>query len=241
MNAYNRELGEKLCSVEQNLAMGTDPEGERIKDHMRNIVPLLLDTVIAIEDKLRIIMLYILHKNGITEENLDKLLSHALIPTDKKNIIANMQHLNLQIIQDQSRAGRRKNIPQPRKDRTEPTYTNSRWTPYVKDIMEDVIDEKLDPRQFPAIGGQRNIGTNYSAQSSREFGGWMTQNRKGAVRSGPRLIIFILGGVSYSELRCAYEVTQTNSKKWEVFIGSDHIATPKIFLRDLEMKPRKED
>ncbi|CAF0986361.1 unnamed protein product [Rotaria sordida] len=240
MNAYNRDSGEKLCSVEQNLAMGTDPEGERIKDHMRNIVPLLLDTVIAIEDKLRIIMLYILHKNGITEENLDKLLSHALIPTDKKTIISNMQHLNLQIIQDQSRAGRRRNIPQPRKERTETTYTNSRWTPYVKDIMEDIIDDKLDQRQFPSVGGQRNVAANYAAQSSREFGGWI-HNRKGAVRSGPRLIIFILGGVSYSELRCAYEVTQNNNKKWEVFIGSDHTTTPRHFLRDLEMKPRQED
>ncbi|CAF0860589.1 unnamed protein product [Didymodactylos carnosus] len=245
MNTYNKDLGEKLCSVEQNLAMGTDPEGERIKDHMRNIVPLLLDTIIAIEDKLRIIMLYILHKNAYcctAPDTYDKLLSHALIPTEKKNMITNMQHLNLQILQDQSRAGRRKNIPQPRKERSEPTYTNSRWIPYVKDIMEDLIDEKLDLRTFPSLG-QRNVTSNFPAQSSREkFGAWMHAGRKGAPgRSGPRLIIFILGGVTYSELRCAYEVTQTNGKKWEVFIGGDHIVTPKQFLKDLEMKPPKDD
>ena len=161
VRAFNNKI-KQLCEVEQNLAMGADSQGEKIKDHMKNIVPLLLDNEIKTEDKLRLIMLFLLNKNGITDENLQKLLHHAMIPEDKKQVILNLQQIGMQILQDQTK--RRKNIPQTRRERgDEQKYQLSRWTPYVKDIMEDAIDEKLDQRQFPYLSNRPMTGAGFGS------------------------------------------------------------------------------
>ena len=53
--------------------------------------------------------------------------------------------------------GNRRKIWQPkRKERvSQDTYQMSRWTPLLKDFMDDAIDEKLDNSHFPFLGGQR--------------------------------------------------------------------------------------
>ncbi|VDK74002.1 unnamed protein product, partial [Anisakis simplex] len=122
--------------------------------------------------------------------------------------------------------GRKRTWTPSRKERAnEQVYQSSRWVPLIKDIMEDAIDDKLDQKHFPFLSG-RQMNPTYRAPTSARYGQWHKERgHQTSYRCGPRLIVFVVGGVTYSEMRAAYEVTK-EKKPWEIVIGSDQLITP---------------
>lgn len=141
--------------------------------------------------------MYCLIKNGVTEDNLRKLFTHATIGEKDQDMVKNLSllgvnavfsdvssirsriELEIVLIQNSQifftcrplirpqNGSKKKSYNIPRKERiTEHTYQMSRWTPVVKDIVEDAIDDKLDPRHFPFLSG-RNQSSSYSTAPTR--------------------------------------------------------------------------
>ncbi|XP_044850322.1 syntaxin-binding protein 2-like [Mauremys mutica] len=216
---------EKLCGVELDLAMGTDVDGEKIKDPMKILVPVLLDPSVQAYDKLRIILLYILN-NGVSQETIRQLIQHASIQ-QQSNIIRNMGLLGTSFMPGSGQ------LQPERKVRLESTYQLSRWTPRLKDVMEDIIEDRLDRELWPFLSDPVP-STSSQAAVCTHFWHWHKNRPAAENLTGQRLIIYVLGGVSMSEMRCAYEVTQASEGKWEVVIGSSHILTPRRFLDDVQ-------
>uniref|UniRef100_A0A671MHA3 Syntaxin-binding protein 3-like n=1 Tax=Sinocyclocheilus anshuiensis TaxID=1608454 RepID=A0A671MHA3_9TELE len=233
MSHYQKNV-EKLCKAEQDLAVGADAEGQKVKDPMRTLLPVLLhphDTT----DKIRAVLLYIFSLNGTTAENLNKLIQHVKIE-DERGYILNWEHLGVPILSTPSMFSFRK---QSRRDRSdEETYKVSRWTPIIKDVMEDAVENKLEVKDWPYQSECPSAWNGSRAVSAR-------QKHKGSspddLRSGSRLILFVLGGVTYSEMRCAYEVTHAN-KSCEVIIGkSPYRCEPEKMLKMLHNRVSLKD
>lgn len=190
-------------------------------------------------DRLRLIALYILYKDGILPADLQKLLFHSQLPPSDGEVVKNLELLGARV----SRALKEKRDPPlpifPRKTTPPPNpeeYALSRFAPAVQDMLEEHVRGTLPQDIFPYTKPQAeeaygSAQDNVSAASLRSAKPTWAKSKLSSVEPRQRVIVFIAGGATYSEARACYEVSHKTSR--DVFLVSSHMMSPSLYLRQL--------
>ncbi|KAF5361824.1 hypothetical protein D9756_002266 [Leucocoprinus leucothites] len=228
-------------NVEQCCATGVTAEGKTPKSLVEEMVPLLDSRDIINSNKVRIIALYIQYRDGVPEEDRRRLYQHARLTLAEQDAVNAMVHLGVKISKGPNDKDTKKKIKQ--KSNNEEEYELSRFKPALRTVIEDNIANKLDeslfpyvkdsPLKTPAPASLRSPPPATSLRSSKPS--WHKAPRAGApVRDDKqRLIVFVAGGMTYSEIREVYQLSASLNK--DIFIGSTHSITPKQFVDDLKV------
>ncbi len=204
------------------------------------VVRLVDDDSIVGPDRLRLIILYLLYRNGLVPADTQKLLAHAQLPPRDNTVIDNLAILGARVqkpLKDNKPAP-----PSPFGKRPAPVevgdgYALSRFAPALKSMLEQHIHGTLDPTIFPYTNPpaesptQSNVNGIVSQASLRSAKPTWAKSRLASVEPRQRIIVIMAGGATYAESRTCYEVSQSSSR--EVFLATSHMLTPGLFLRQL--------
>jgi len=113
-------------------------------------------------------------------------------------------------------------------------YSSSRYVCKLKGILEAMAENTLSIDDYPSVlpmpfgttGSAASVRTKAIRRTSR----WGADKKKAGF-SGPRQIVFIAGGMCYSELRSAEEVM--NNGEREFILGSTYFLKPAEYLKDI--------
>ncbi|KAJ1929539.1 syntaxin binding protein 1 [Tieghemiomyces parasiticus] len=138
----------------------------------------------------------------------------------------------------------------------EEAYNLSRYVPRLKKVIEDQLSGQLDSAEYPLVKPPRDQRAMQSAVPRKSLrtvkATWATPSTPGvatgsvgagmsgsdmrrlpsqSTASGGRVVVFVVGGITYSEMRSVYELSSAFG--WDVFLGSTHVFTPREFLHEL--------
>ncbi|KAL5339021.1 Sec1-like protein [Aspergillus crustosus] len=241
----------EVSSVEQCLTTGLDENYKKAKGLASQLVQLLDDEAIIHTDRLRLLLIYVIYRNGLLPGDIRKLMAHAQLPPQDGGVIANLELLGARVdkpLKDD------KPPVQPLFTKKPPVLSESdeeslsRYDLNVKTMLEDLARGTLDPTIFPPTRPQTDIDgmsaqQDAAAQASlRSAKPTWARTRTTGEQPRQRIIVFMAGGATYGEARSCYEISETYKK--DVFLATSHMFTPGLFLRqvsDLSADKRRLD
>ena len=239
MNRFQKFKLTDLASVEQTLATGLDEEYKKPKGVADQIVRMLDEDDVVPPDRLRLLILYLLYRDGLLPADLQKLIAHAQLPPQDESAIRNFELLGARTTRNlkDSRPVPPSLFPKkpPSATAAQEEYALSRYEPVLQNLLEAHASSTLDAQIFPYTKPPLDMGndtTQVSATSLRSAKPtWAKGRTNVSTENRQRVIVFVAGGATYSESRACYDVGRATSR--EIFLVTSHMLTPSLFIRQV--------
>ena len=236
MNIFEKKKLVDVSEVEQDMATGLDSNGDPVQQRglWARIAPLIGAPNMTSADRARLIGLYLLTAN-ISGADRQAVLSAGGVDPAHVKALHSLVSLSHEVPRAGVRLAKKKEIE-------DAPFDSSRYVTEVKRILQEAVSSGgISQDTFPFV--KPPVGTAPGQTPSKTAP--VSLRAKGAEESHPvavstkdiptvserAVMAFIIGGMTYSEVRSAYEVSA--SSKRDCFIGSTHVILPETFLQAL--------
>ncbi|KAF8347811.1 ras opposite [Amanita rubescens] len=241
MDIFERDKLPVIGNVEQCCATGLTAEGKSPKSLVEEMVPLIDSREVINANKVRVVALYIQYRDGVPDEDKRRLYQHARLNISEQDAVNSLVHMGVRITRT---ATDRETKKRKQKPISEDEYELSRFKPTLRGMLEDHVAGKLDKVEFPYVREAPSMiplpatarpapSPTTSLRSQKPA--WHRAAKPGAtsVEIRQRVMVFVFGGMTYSEIREAYLLSTALNK--DIYIGSTHTLTPRQFVDDLKV------
>lgn len=260
------EVNRSLGSLEQDIACGIDETGRDVKaaSVQEKLTEIFSKPALSSESKLRLLMLFLASFANISDLARQRLIEMAKLEPEDQEVLMAMLRTRLmdvpksQRYKQETRCAHRVTKEQAArfKKKAQANGCIDRFEPRIKELVECLTQDRLADEEFPTLGGAADDGSRTTggargtslvapdAQGRDHWsfavcpeGGSMAGNMIRTREVRQRVVVFVLGGITHSELRAAAEVMQNLHCGTEVVLGGTALLTPKRLIRAL--RPRE--
>jgi syntaxin-binding protein 1 len=184
----------------------------------------------TLANKMRLIAIFIIAQDGITEEARRTLVAAAGLTTEDQDALIHLEALGVRVQKSKSESsslwGGKAKKNKRRADQ-DSEYAASRYVCALKDLIDQNVQGELSIEAYPSVLPMPSREGKPVARSLRKPEKGRLGKQHGSY-TGARSLVFVAGGVTFSELRAAYEVMEQQKK--EVVIGGTSYLTPNTYV-----------
>lgn len=255
-----------LDYLEQDIACGVDEVGNKVtakklqNDLSKAFREIRDKEAQANSDtRLRLFMLYYSCLANISDTERVKLMEMADLKAKDQQVIMELLRTRLIEVPEAQRPkpgsgcvhkATKEQAARFKRNATSGTYALPRFEPRLKALLELLAEQRLSEEDFPPEGsGERGLrlagacgGLSQGAPAAPDwsFDKWdgpgLQQSAPVVEEVNQRIMVFVLGGITYSELRSGVEVKETLPRGTEVLVGGTSLLTPRRLIDAL--RPR---